>query len=358
MDRYLHIIQEEISTVTKDDLYAEIKNTSLNSLDLLMIRGALERHFNFVIPDEVWYSQSTLEESLRYFHNNCDLEKIVTKKVLDKISISDTVEIRMPQMANEELSESWLLKYLGDFHWNLITRGFEKQSSSFADANGNRLYATFVRINYELTALKDFGENEVISFGGKIDAFGKSAIRSEIYGESNQNKLQANLLTVFSVKSESVNVIDKARLDGLESKIPQLNKTDSFISDYNLVKKEFRETLETKFGNFPLSNSEVIFEKIYQLNPFTDINGVGLLYFASYPMISDFCLLSYPGIEDFSSYSTVYRDIFYFGNCNRNDKIIFKLNFIDCNDEGLRLVTSLYRLSDNVLIAKIITVKK
>jgi probable biosynthetic protein (TIGR04098 family) len=37
----------------------------------------------------------------------------------------------MPQMANGALSESWLLKYLGDKHWFLLSEGFNKKSSEF-----------------------------------------------------------------------------------------------------------------------------------------------------------------------------------------------------------------------------------
>jgi len=261
-------------------------------------------------------------------------------------------------MSNEGLSESWLLKYLGDFHWKLISKGFSKTSCQFFDIEGQRLYATFVRINYELSALSQFVENELISFIGKMDSFGKSTLISNIYGKTDNNYLHAKLFTVFSVKSESANVISKARMDGIESKIPQLINANSFISDYSMVKKGLSEVVQTQFGEFNISGSEVMFEIPYRINPFSDINGVGLLYFASYPMISDACLLQYEGLKKYDSFSTLFRDVFYFGNCSKSEIIIFRLNFLKESREGLKIVTSLLRQSDNELIAKIITVKK
>ena len=38
-----------------------------------------------------------------------------------------------------------------------------------------------------------------------------------------------------------------------------------------------------------------LFEAEYKIVPYHDINGVGLLYFAAYPTISDICELAYTG---------------------------------------------------------------
>ena len=48
-----------------------------------------------------------------------------------------------------------------------------------------------------------------------------------------------------------------------------------------------------------------IFDSEYEIVPFHDINGVGLLYFAAYPIISDICSLRY--FAGFSALSTVAR---------------------------------------------------
>ena len=60
-------------------------------------------------------------------------------------SSAAATRLNMPQMALGGLSESWLFKELGDIHWRLITRGLGTPSHEIADANGERLYATFTR---------------------------------------------------------------------------------------------------------------------------------------------------------------------------------------------------------------------
>jgi probable biosynthetic protein (TIGR04098 family) len=129
------------------------------------------------------------------------------------------------------------------------------------------------------------------------------------------------------------------------------------LNDYRLLRKGLLDEIPSDFGVFP-NTDNVVFTCEYDVNPYYDINGVGLLYFAAYPIVSDSCCLKY--FKDYKSYShqTIYRDIFYFANCNPTDKIIFQLNFIDQKENIIRTLSSLYRQSDNKLLAKILTVKE
>ncbi len=261
-------------------------------------------------------------------------------------------------MANSALSESWLLKYLGDKHWFLLSEGFNKKSSEFQDDNGNRLYATFVRINYSTSALNKFKENETIKFNSKIEGFGSNTFISIINGKSSDNEINATLLTTFSIRvNDNNNEINKGNVDLIPNRIGQLSKTPIHLNDYRLLRKGLLDEIPSDFGVFP-NTDNVVFICEYDVNPYYDINGVGLLYFAAYPIVSDSCCLKY--FKDYKKYShqTIYRDIFYFANCNPTDKIIFQLNFIDQKENIIRTLSSLYRQSDNKLLAKILTVKE
>ena len=358
MKQYLHIIREEIPSFTDEEIFEDVKNTSLNSIDLLVVRGVLERYFGFEIPDELWFRNKTIGDSLNYFHTNSNQNNIDSGKHTKKIEKSEVIEVRMPQMANEGLSESWLLKYLGDFHWNLISLGFNMKSSEFYDNENQRLYATFVRINYSLPGLRIFTENEMLNFSGKIESYGKSTFISEIVGSGNRNTIDAKLMTVFSVKIDNGNVIDKAKMDGINNTIPQIKKVSGFLTDYNAIKKGLIAELDTAVGKFDILNNEVLFEKDYYINPFIYINGVGLLYFAAYPIISDACLLSFSELKGFSGYETIYRDILYYGNCDANDLLKVQLHSLEKTNDKISLITSIIRKKDNYLLAKIITIKK
>lgn len=358
MKQYLHIIQKELPTVSEEDLFTPIRQTHIDSLDIVVIRVILEKYFGIEVSDAVWYQYQTLSEALEYFHKHKSEHSSSNKTEANEVTNKECVEIRMPQMANGALSESWLLRYLGDKHWLLLSEGFNKKSSEFKDNSGNRIYATFVRINYSTSSLNDFKENETINFNSKIEGFGNSTFISNINGKSSINEIKATLLTTFSIRiNDNNNEINKGNVDLIPNRIAQLSKTPIHLNDYRLLRKGLLDEIPSDFGNFQ-NTDNVIFTCEYEVNPYYDINGVGLLYFAAYPMVSDSCYLKY--LNDPISYShhTVYRDIFYFANCNPNDKIIYQLNFIDQNENIIITLTSLFRKSDNKLLAKILTVKE
>ena len=369
MKQYLHIIQKELPSVTEEDLVTPIRQTHIDSLDIVVIRVALEKHFGLEISDSVWYQYQTLSEALEYFHKNkveqLSINKIATTEVIN----TESVEIRMPQMANSALSENWLLKYLGDYHWQLLSKAYKLKSSEFADENGNRLYATFVRISYNLSNSEYFRENDVLDFVGCIESFGTETFISSIDGTNQRDSrscISANLITVFSVREGNNNSIQKGTPKHQNTKTKELEKMPLFLNEYRLLNKNLLASLETNDYTFTITDN-IILESEYQINPYYDINGVGLLYFAAYPIIADSCIINHPNLFDkvnhdqakyidIKLYTTVFRDIFYFANCDSNDKIIVELNTIETNYERIYLSMSLRRKSDNKKISKIFTI--
>ena len=118
-------------------------------------------------------------------------------------------------------------------------------------------------------------------------------------------------------------------------------------------------------GRHRFKLNDTVLESIkHTINPYYEINGVGLLYFAAFPMIADECTAAFlkttMGMEDHdSSYYTTYRDVFYFANCNASDRIRVDLNSIErLEGNKLKMTTSLYRESDNKLMARILTIKQ
>lgn len=357
MKQYLHIIKNELPFVTEEDLYIPIKHTSIDSLDNVVIRVALEKHFGIEVSDVTWYQYQTLAEALEYFHaHGKPIE--ASNRLVTTLSKNDIVEIGMPQMANSALSDSWLLKYFGNIHWEMLSEGFNTKSSEFSDENGNRLYATFVRINYSTASLGNFKENEVIEFNAKIEGYGESTYLSNILGTCNGKEIVANLLTIFSIRAnDNNNEIHKGNSELISDTICQLAGVPIVLNEYRLLRKSLVDSVSSIYGDFPVTE-EIIFTCHYDLNPFHDINGVGLLYFAAYPIISDFCLLNYMKDKVGTSGHTVYRDIFYFANCNSDDIIIFQLNYFEIQGNIVKTLTSLFRQSDTKIIAKILTVKQ
>jgi probable biosynthetic protein (TIGR04098 family) len=361
LKKYLQIIKNIIPSFQEQQLNISVKDVGIDSIDLVVIRVAMEKYFGLEVSDKEWYAFSTLGEALTYFHTQTDKTKIKISTA-KQIILNRDEEIRMPQMANSALSENWLLKEIGDIHWQLLSTGLEQKSSEFKDDMGNRLYATFIRINYSVSPLNLFQENEIIHFTAEIKRFGNNTYLSMTDGVCNDKFIRASLMTSFSQRESSDNSkISKTNPQEKINNIEELTTTPEFLNEYRLLRKGLLNQIQANNFCFRLTDTIIVSTR-YTLNPYYDINGVGLLYFASYPIIADKCLHDFVNENDAKikpEYHTVYRDIFYFSNCNSTDQVLFKLNSMDdLEDNKLAVSCSLYRQSDNVLMAKIFTIKQ
>lgn len=363
MKNYIAIIQEAVPGITPEDMNLPFNETGIHSLDSIILRATIEGHFGFEIPDSDWYRFNTLSETLAYCNNRNSLAGQLDISET-KISINRQHEIRIPQMANSALSENWLLKEMGDMHWEMLGLGLEQKPSGFTDNYGNRLYAAFVRVNYAISPLDHFKENDILQLNSQIKRFGNFSYYSAIKGQSGNKHLNANMMTSFSARKSNDNAqISKSNPDEKINHIEELSATPEFYNEHRLVKKGMVNEIISGEYIFKITDT-VIESNKHSINPHYEINGVGLLYFASFPMIADECTSAFlkttMGIEDYdATYYTTYRDIFYFANCNANDSIKVNLNSIEHLDGNrLQMTTSLYRESDNKLMARVMTVKQ
>jgi len=246
----------------------------------------------------------------------------------------------MPQMAMGGLSEAWLFKELGDLHWHMLTNGLRSPSSALSDGNGNRLYATFTRISLSIAALSRYRENSPFTLSGHISRFGAGIFFSDIEVTGGR----ARLMSSFSMRGE--NGSNVALLKGQPAIPPDCSIVD--LSALPPIGDEYR-ALRTA----GLPNS--IFACDYEIVPQHDINGVGLLYFAAYPIISDICESRFASLK---KASTIQRDIFYFNNCDPDDTVVFRLHRQEPTGARLESETSLSRKSDAALMARVFTARE
>lgn len=257
--------------------------------------------------------------------------------------------LNMPQMALGGLSEAWLFRELGDLHWAMICGGLSASSSELADANGDRLYATFTRIRVESSApLLAFGENDQLETEAYITRYGGTVFFGEATATSGDRQIRAQLMSTFTKRSEpgsNLSLLKGQPTIPADCQIPSLPQLPSFGQDYRTVRA--------------VKDRSTLFERPYDILPHHDINGVGLLYFAAYPTINDLSELSYfdDPYDWCLNYSTINRDVYYFGNCNLGDRIIYRLHSMDREGDVVKLTSSLHRESDNVPIAYLSTSK-
>lgn len=292
-------------------------------------------------------------------------------------------QLNIPQMLSGGMSENWLLKELGDVHWSMISKALNSQSDEIVDSNGERLYASFVRISWDMKEgyLSAFKENEKIALQGELSLYGNKMFFSKDRLNSDTREINAQLMSVFSSRKAGNNVkLTKGKpLNVQKAKVSKHETLPSFASEFF----ELKSTLfPVEGGNstgtapyfsvwekdFPLQEMPQ-YMRTYEVDPYDDINGVGLLYFASYPKISDKCERYYfeehyerkDGIflNWAESSSCLARDIHYYGNVNAQGILKYTLEqYTIHDDQTISLVSSLYREKDGKCIAKIFTVKK
>ncbi len=362
MNNFVKVLKEVIPGVAAEDLHLPLCETGMHSLDAIIVRDSLEQHFGFEIPDADWFGFKTLAETLEYCYQ--------AKRASEFFSFGSPVnsrrsyEITIPLMANAALSENWLLKEMGDMHWALLSDGLQQKSSRFTDSLGNRLYAAFVRIKYAISPLNQFAENETLHLANEISRYGNSAYYSGVNGHCIGKKIEANLMTSFSVrKNQDNSQITSSNPEEKVNHVPELDAVPDFHSTHRLVKKGLIKNLVSGGYTFRITDSEIDSLE-YTINPYYEVNGVGLLYFAAYPIIADRCASTFfkqtMELADYDrTYHTIFRDCFFFANCNADDKIIIKLNYVEILEgDRLQIATSLYRQSDGKLMARIFTVKQ
>ena len=269
-------------------------------------------------------------------------------------------------MALEALSENWLMKELGNLHWEMICEGLHTSSFDLKNDTANRLYATFVRIRLHCAgSLKSFRENDQIVLSGSINRFGNSMYFSEIDLKSSTSGIKAELMTTFSIRDAVDNTrLAKSEPDVAVNDVAQVKKFPAFGNEYRLVKKGILKELKYEDLLFDIDDG-VVFETEYELNPYYDLNGVNLLYFAAYPIINDVCEARYFNEHTPTrweqTYYTAYKDIFYYANCNIDDSIIYQMNYqeiINDDNEDILISSILRRKSDNAIIARIFSLKR
>lgn len=357
------LIQKELNIEDTSAFDEPIETLGIDSMDLITLRVKLEKQFGKEVPDEIWLTMSSLSELVSFFSEDVQASNGIHNSTLksEEFEHKRSHQVNMPQMALGGLSESWLLKEMGDFHWFQLCEGLNTKSFDLTDQTGERLYATFVRIKHESKdSLAAFQENEKVEMGGSMTRFGSSMYFSKNAIFNDNKRIDFNMMTTFSSRGRDNSKLTKGKPNSrIQNDIIELNDMPDFGQKYRMIRKQVDHSLQLSGVNFKMIEHS-IFEFDYDINPYHDINGVNLLYFAAYPIISDFCEFNYIKKEkDFSRTNTIARDVFYFSNCNIDDNILYKLNEFELLENNrAKIQSTLIRKSDNKTLAKIFTIKE
>ncbi len=339
------IISGEFPAFTSGDMNTPFARLGIDSISMLTVRTQVEALAGGDLDPDLWEDTVTPSDLVRALgHVSPQLRSAdVPPTAIER----RTCLLNMPQMAIGGLSESWLFKELGDIHWSVLAKALGQPTRLISDSAGDRIYATFTRIQLQSScALGDYKENERIDIDSSMSRHGAGLYFSEAMANGATGSIQARLMSSFSKFGASGS--NTSLFKGLpelppDCGIPALADVPEFGRDYQ--------------GRRAETLAPPIFECEYEIMPGHDINGVGLLYFAAYPMIDDICAARHAGRAYATGLSTRSRDIFYFGNSDADDKLIYRLHRSAGDGDSVEIESSISRKSDGGLMARIFTQK-
>lgn len=343
-DDVLALIRKECPALTAEDLDTSFEDLDVDSFGMLTLRTKLEEASGKTVDEGTWSSVETPADAIRVFSKVAPAQQ--RAHAVAVVSERRDYHVNLPQMAAGGLSESWLFKEIGDLHWSQISKGLGVPSSQVRDAGGNRLLATFTRVQIDSTApLAAYAENEPIAMEGKISRYGAAMFFNDASMSGDGKVTRLRVMSSFSKFGESAtNVSLQPAQPEISAAcgIPALAALPEFAEEYRLRRNA---TLAAP-----------LFECEYSIAPCYDINGVGLLYFAAYPMIDDICAGRYAG-PSYADFSTLRRDVFYFANCDADDTVIYRIHRWHATEGGIEAEETLSRKSDGALMSYSVTTK-
>jgi probable biosynthetic protein (TIGR04098 family) len=339
------MISREFPAFSSSDMNTPFARLGIDSISMLTIRTQAETLAGKGLDQEQWDDIDTPADLARALGQI--LPQLRSVDVPPTPNERRTYLLNMPQMAVGGLSESWLFKELGDIHWNMLAKALGQPTRLLSDAAGDRIYATFTRIQLRSScALGIYKENERVDIDSGMSRYGAGLYFSEAMVNGAAGSIQARLMSSFSKFGAAGS--NTSLFKGLpelppDCVIPAVSEVPEFGRDYQ--------------GRRAETLGPPIFECEYEIMPSHDINGVGLLYFAAYPMVDDICAARHAGRMYATGFSTRYRDIFYFGNSDADDKLIYRLHRWAGDDDTVEIESSISRKSDGNLMARIFTQK-
>jgi probable biosynthetic protein (TIGR04098 family) len=234
-------------------------------------------------------------------------------------------------------------------------------SRDIRDEQGNRLYASFIRVTWTASQpLSRFGESNSLHGWMEMVRYGDGLFDSNTRLQVNEAFLTVRMASLFSrreMESSNERLLPASPLLPVECKIPDIEVMPTYLTDHRLLRTQRLRSLELQGERFDLADASTETVR-YPINGYFDFNGANLLYFASYPTIADICLSRSEaarsiGFERFvTQCSPTGRDIFYFGNANLDDSIDCAIASAPQPGNRTRCRVDMFRTSDRMCVSR------
>ncbi|MCK0206690.1 hypothetical protein MWN33_01435 [Starkeya koreensis] len=232
-------------------------------------------------------------------------------------AMEGTVRLGMPQLALGGLSESWLLKELGDRHWMLLARMAGRDVPDFRDADGAPVYAAFSALAVKDADFAAPGENDRLTIRSDIARVSRTQCASRhALSLAGRPVGQVELVSAFVRRATGGgnHTVARVALEGFPpppAPVPDglAGRAAALRAGRLAVPPGFAFDSAAQGGSFEIDPC-----------PVQDFNGAGFLYFASFVAFVDRAEWHFDGRRAPRA-TTLRREVFFSGNIDPGERL-------------------------------------
>ncbi len=267
---------------------------------------------------------------------------------------SDAIVLGMPHLCLGGLSETWLLKELGDRHWGLLAGAAGRSRPEFRDGDGEPIYAAFTAVSLRDGAFGRAREHDRLTLSSRLNRLSRTQFASSHRLAIEGRPLGAvELVSVFVKRQQKGRNRSIARIavDGLP---PVGGGCPS--GDWPATAAALRGGLWSEHFGFARESGREQGRLIVDPCPSQDFNGADFLYFAAFQGFVD--RAEWALLPRGSRYPvTRCRDIVYRGNIEPGDRVAIVLLGSRQTADGFAHWCRLERDGDGAPLAEVFTMR-
>lgn len=232
-------------------------------------------------------------------------------KPLRSLDAAWSLRLGMPHLGLSGLSEGWLLREAGHVHWTLLEEAVHARSSQWEDAQGNRLYASFVAVSISGELLHQAGEGDLLRCSSELFCAPGELLCSR-HSLAIHERVLHGAVTMVSCLVRRTPGGGNAFVRGfLPRHMPPPEEPVPDVTRLMLARKEAR--------SWPLRGES---QERVEVSADDHYNAAGMIYFASFPRFADRAerrvlrLRNSEGVGPLSS-----RSLYYFGNAEAGEEL-------------------------------------
>jgi probable biosynthetic protein (TIGR04098 family) len=276
--------------------------------------------------------------------------------------------VGMPHLNAGGLSEGWLFRHAGDQLWQALGARWGAPTSDLRSESGGRLYPTFLAVRATYRApLSAVSEDDRLANHVALTWAARGYNHGFVTLTGERNRLRFEMLTMLAARSPA-GELRAAQPSARSARTTTDLGPDGAPALVALAKAARNGARhDDAFAGEALARPVASMGNVrYEPSPYTDFNGAGLLYFASFVSIADtaervLCRASSgaPRADWAVATSTLRRDVFYYGNIQLGDAVSTHLLAIEWGPaDTVKTHLRIVRERDGRKLADLVTLKQ